>query len=378
MHKRMLTSESVSSGHPDKIADQISDALLDSYLKINQHSRSAIEVLVTTNCVVLAGEIYGIDISRDETEIIVRDRISKIGFTDGTFDAENVEIINKIHRQSEDIVQGIIKERGYGAGDQGTVFGYACRDTQDLMPAPIYYCNKLLRALENKRISGILSDLRPDAKCQMTVSYTEDGDMEAEHILISSQHHPDAQHLDEILSNHIHDVMPHEIITHNTQIVVNPSGRFVIGGPHGDCGVTGRKIIVDTYGGACPHGGGAFSGKDPTKIDRSAAYMARYIAKNIVAQGFANECTVQISYAIGIQEPTAMYIDCHTSDHELNNALRKWITEFIDLSPIGIINHLELQRPIYLPTSVYGHFGRSALQNPSFAWERLDMLEINA
>jgi S-adenosylmethionine synthetase len=375
----LFTSESVSEGHPDKVCDQISDTLLDAYIKDNPQSRVAIETLVTTDLVVLSGETSNIKIPSNEIESIVRNCIKKIGYEQEHFDWKTVEIISKIHLQSADIAQGV-NETTYkeeGAGDQGIMFGFACTETDTLMPAPLYYANKILMQIGEARHKGDITELGPDAKSQITLLYENGIPVKVGKILVSSQHKEsiDAKQVREIIRPYIERVIPKNWMCSEDDFLVNPTGKFVIGGPHGDTGLTGRKIIVDTYGGAAPHGGGAFSGKDPTKVDRSASYAARYIAKNIVHAGLSKRCLIQISYAIGISKPLSLYVklgdDAKISEDKLINVINK----IIDLSPKGIRNHLQLNKPIYSKTSTYGHFGRTPEEDGSFSWEKTDLTQ---
>ncbi|QLG89418.1 methionine adenosyltransferase [Chitinibacter bivalviorum] len=377
----LFTSESVSEGHPDKVADQISDAILDAILAQDKTARVAAETLVNTGLVVLAGEITthaNIDYIQ-----IARDTVKRIGYdhSDIGFDYKTCAVLVAYDKQSPDIAQGVNEGQGLdldmGAGDQGLMFGYACDETPQLMPAPIYYSHRLMQRQAELRKDGRLPWLRPDAKSQVTLRY--DGQTgkvkEVDTVVLSTQHHPDVSHaqLSEAVIEHIiKPVLPSEWITENTKFLVNPTGRFVIGGPMGDCGLTGRKIIVDTYGGAAPHGGGAFSGKDPSKVDRSAAYAMRYVAKNIVAAGIAKQCLVQVSYAIGVAQPVSIMVDTWDTGVIPNDQIVDLIKANFDLRPKGIIQMLDLQRPVYSRTAAYGHFGR---EEPDFSWERTDKVE---
>ena len=363
----MFTSESVSEGHPDKVADAISDAVLDLMMREeNPANRCACETLVTTNRVILAGEYKGV-YNHFEVENAVRRVIRDIGYEQAGFDWRTVEITNLMHGQSADIALGTDK---FGAGDQGLMFGYASNETPDLMPSAIYWSHAIVKELARARKAGS-TFLGPDAKAQVTVEYNNDGTVERiAKIVCSTQHEEDA-HIDFIrafVEELIRAVLPSEYINDRTEFFINPTGRFVIGGPDGDTGLTGRKIIVDTYGGSSPHGGGAFSGKDPTKVDRSAAYMARYLAKNIVAAGHAARATVQLSYAIGVEEPTSLYVN--TGDVNDDKWITDWIRKNVDLTPLGIINRFNLFRPIYSQTTNYGHFGKDDLP-----WEQLDLVD---
>ncbi len=377
----LFTSESVSEGHPDKVADQISDAILDAIFTQDKHARVAAETLVNTGLVVLAGEITthaNIDYIQ-----VARDTIKRIGYdhSDIGFDYKTCAVLVAYDKQSPDIAQGVNEGEGIdldmGAGDQGLMFGYACDETPQLMPAPIYYSHRLMQRQAELRKDGRLPWLRPDAKSQVTLRY--DGATgkvkEVDTVVLSTQHHPDVSHVqlsEAVIEQIIKPVLPSEWITENTKFLVNPTGRFVIGGPMGDCGLTGRKIIVDTYGGAAPHGGGAFSGKDPSKVDRSAAYAMRYVAKNIVAAGIAKQCLVQVSYAIGVAQPVSIMVDTWDTGVIPNDQIVDIIKEHFDLRPKGIIKMLDLLRPIYSRTAAYGHFGR---EEPDFTWERTDKVE---
>ncbi len=378
----LFTSESVSEGHPDKVCDRISDAVVDLYMAADPESRTAIETLVTTNRIVMAGEVRGPSaITPEVIEDVARRAVREIGYEQEGFHWKNAEFEFYVHEQSADIAQGvdadIDKEKAEGAGDQGIMFGYACRETDALMPAPIYFAHRILHDMSKARHSGRAPELGPDSKSQVTLAYEDGKPVRADCIVVSTQHGEDVSQarVKEIVMGFIDDVMPEGWVGGHTKIYVNPTGRFVIGGPYGDAGLTGRKIIVDTYGGAAPHGGGAFSGKDPTKVDRSAAYAARYLAKNVVAAGLADRCTLQVAYAIGVSEPLSLYVDLHgtgtVGESELEQALRR----VMDLSPRGIREHLGLNRPIYERTAAYGHFGRQPDNDGGFSWERLDLAE---
>ena len=377
----IFTSESVSEGHPDKVCDQISDAILDAYLKEDPNSRVACETLVKNNMVIVAGEITSS--GNPNLEKIIRKTINEIGYDKDVygFNANNCEIINHISQQSPDIAQGVNEgegeDLGQGAGDQGLMFGYACKETDSLMPAPIDLSHKLVMQHARLRKTKELEWLRPDAKSQVSLIYSDDGkNIEGvSAIVLSTQHDPDISQEDlkkEVLEKIITPVIPEELISSETKIFINPTGKFVIGGPVGDCGLTGRKVEVDTYGGLSRHGGGAFSGKDPTKVDRSAAYAARYVAKNIVASNLADWCEVQISYAIGIAEPTSLNINTYGSNRLDNENIIKLVRENFDLRPKGIIKMLDLKKPIYKNTAAYGHFGR---EDQGFSWELKDRLK---
>ena len=377
----IFTSESVSEGHPDKVCDQISDAILDAYLKEDPNSRVACETLVKNNMVIVAGEITSS--GNPNLEKIIRKTINEIGYDKDVygFNANNCEIINHISQQSPDIAQGVNEGEGedleQGAGDQGLMFGYACKETDSLMPAPIDLSHKLVMQHARLRKTKELEWLRPDAKSQVSLIYSDDGkNIEGvSAIVLSTQHDPDISQEDlkkEVLEKIITPVIPEELISSETKIFINPTGKFVIGGHVGDCGLTGRKVEVDTYGGMSRHGGGAFSGKDPTKVDRSAAYAARYVAKNIVASNLADWCEVQISYAIGIAEPTSLNINTYGSNRLDNENIIKLVRENFDLRPKGIIKMLDLKKPIYKNTAAYGHFGR---EDQGFSWELKDRLK---
>lgn len=370
----IFTSESVTEGHPDKMADQISDAILDEMLQGDPHSRVACETLITTGLVVVAGEITAntiVDISNT-----VRDKIIDIGYTDSSmgFDASTCGLVIAVDKQSQDIAMGVNsgKEKEQGAGDQGLMFGYASDETPEFMPTPIMYAHKLAKRLSETRKNGILSFLRPDGKTQVTVRYENNVPVGIDAIVISSQHSADVENktiYEGIREEVIKPCVPQELITDKTKIFINPTGRFVTGGPMGDAGLTGRKIIIDTYGGWARHGGGAFSGKDPSKVDRSAAYMARYVAKNVVAAGLARECEVQLAYAIGIAEPVSVMVQTFGTSVVPEERLSDAVREVFDLSPSGIIRSLDLLRPIYTQTAAYGHFGRDG---DGFTWENTD------
>jgi len=368
----LFTSESVTEGHPDKISDQISDAVLDAALSVDPKARVACETLVTTGLVVVAGEITTeavIDYSR-----VARETIREIGYTRAKygFDSETCAVLSALDRQSPDIAMGV--DTG-GAGDQGLMFGFACNETPELMPLPIQLAHMLARRLSEVRKSGELPYLRPDGKSQVTVEYRDGRPFRLEAVVISSQHGPDVsneQLRSEIEEKVIKHTVSSELLDNNTKYHINPTGRFVTGGPQGDAGLTGRKIIVDTYGGYAPHGGGAFSGKDPTKVDRSAAYMARYVAKNIVAAGLADRCLVQLAYAIGVAQPVSVLVDTHGTGRISESALAKLVRDNFELTPGGIIEELKLRRPIYKATAAYGHFGRSG---DGFTWENTDKAE---
>src|SRR6056297_2166289 len=380
----IFTSESVSEGDPDKVCDRISDAILDAFLAEEPNARVAAETFATTNRVVIGGEVGLQDQDRlrvymDRIEDIARACIRDIGYEQDKFHWETCEITNLLHEQSAHIAQGVTGERGdEGAGDQGIMFGYATNETDALMPAPIQFSHAILRRLAEVRKSGVEPSLRPDAKSQLSLRYENGKPVEVMQIVLSTQHESEAQTSDDIraiVETYIREVLPAEWITARTEWWVNPTGTFVIGGPDGDAGLTGRKIIVDTYGGAAPHGGGAFSGKDPTKVDRSAAYAARYLAKNIVAAGMAERCTIQLSYAIGISHPLSLFIDTEGTNEVDLTKLEAVLRDLVDLSPRGIRQHLSLNRPIYERTAAYGHFGRPATADGGFSWERTDLID---
>ena len=383
----LFTSESVSEGHPDKVSDRISDEIVDEFFRegvkagIDPYAiRVAAETLCTTNRVVIAGEVRGPHIPFERIAEIARKAIRAIGYEQHGFhwNTANIEVL--LHEQSVDIAQGVdaAGNKDEGAGDQGIMFGYAVRETPELMPAPLYYSHKILELLANARHSGKEKGLGPDAKSQVTVRYENGKPVEATQIVLSHQH------IDENLSPadirriaepYIREALPKDWITNNTVWHINPTGKFFIGGPDGDTGLTGRKIIVDTYGGAAPHGGGAFSGKDPTKVDRSAAYAARYLAKNVVAAGLADRCTLQLSYAIGVAEPLSIYVDLHGTGQAPEDKLEAVLPQLIRLTPRGIREHLQLNRPIYARTSSYGHFGRTPDSDGGFSWEKTDLVD---
>jgi S-adenosylmethionine synthetase len=371
----LFTSESVSEGHPDKVADQISDAILDAMLAGDKNSRVACETLVTTGQVVVAGEITSkssVDIQRT-----VRGVIKDIGYDNPEygFDYRSCGVSVMLDQQSPDISQGVTEAEGLhaemGAGDQGMMFGYACRETSSLMPLPITLAHKILQHLAKARKKGTIKYLRPDAKSQVTVEYVDGRPKQVTTVVVSTQHDPGASHarIERDMIAEVKKVIPKKLLTKDTQYHINPTGRFVVGGPQGDCGLTGRKIIVDTYGGYCPHGGGAFSGKDPTKVDRSAHYMARYVAKNVVAARLADRCQVQLAYAIGVPEPVSILVDSYATGIISDEDLAAIMPEVFDLTPKGIIDKLKLRRPIYQKTTNYGHFGRS---DDDFTWEKTD------
>ncbi len=376
----IFTSESVSEGHPDKICDRISDSILDAFLARQSDARVAVETLTTTNLVVLAGEVRpdGL-ISSAEMEEIARAAIRDIGYEQDGFHWQNATVKNHIHAQSAHIAQGVdaAGNKDEGAGDQGIMFGYACTETEELMPAPIAFSHKILADMAAARKSGAVKGLRPDAKSQVSLVYENGRPVRASSVVVSTQHDEglSQQDIRNLVRPFVENVLPDGWMCDDTEFYVNPTGQFVIGGPDGDAGLTGRKIIVDTYGGAAPHGGGAFSGKDPTKVDRSAAYAARYLAKNVVAAGLAEKCTIQLSYAIGVSKPLSIYADLYETGTIEPRQLEAALGTIMDLSPRGIREHLGLNRPIYARTAAYGHFGRMPEDDGGFAWERTDLVD---
>ena len=379
----LFTSESVSEGHPDKVSDRISDMVVDSYLSRDPFSRVACETLTTTNRIVLAGEVRGPEIKKDELIEKVRGCIKDIGYDQEGFTwKEATKIESHLHAQSADIAMGVDSSanKDEGAGDQGLMFGYACNETEELMPAPIHYSHKILRLMAEDRKSGILKNIEPDNKSQITFEYSNEKPIKVKSVVISSQHSPDISQsqVRDLLRPYMIKSIPKKFLEDfdDSELYVNPTGNFVIGGPDGDTGLTGRKIIVDTYGGAAPHGGGAFSGKDPTKVDRSAAYAARYIAKNIVASKISEKCLIQIAYAIGVSKPLSIYVDLFDNDIEKNKFVVEKINDNFDLSPRGIREMLNLNQPIYEKTAAYGHFGRNPEKNGSFSWEKTDKIKV--
>ncbi len=376
----LFTSESVSEGHPDKVSDRVSDAVVDLYLKNDPESRVACETLTTTNRVVVAGEVRGPDsVTKKDIERVVRDAIRDIGYEQEGFHWENSEVQIYLHQQSTDIALGVDASgnKDEGAGDQGIMFGYACRETPSLMPAPIHYSHAILRSLAAARHADADFGLGPDSKSQLTLKYQDGKPIGAASIVVSTQHAPelDQDQVREIVRPHVENVLPKDWMCDEEEFYVNPTGRFVIGGPDGDCGLTGRKIIVDTYGGAAPHGGGAFSGKDPSKVDRSAAYAARWVAKNVVAAELAETCTIQLSYAIGVAKPLSIYVDTSGTSVIDEVKLAMIIGEVVNLSPRGIRERLKLSRPIYARTAAYGHFGREPDAEGGFTWEKTDIAD---
>ena len=377
----IFTSESVSEGHPDKVCDRISDSILDAFLARQSDARVAVETLTTTNLIVLAGEVRpeGL-VSKDEMEAIARQAVRDIGYEQDGFHWQNAEVQVHVHAQSAHIAQGVDadgNDKDEGAGDQGIMFGYACQETPELMPAPIAYAHEILRDMATARHSGAVSGLGPDAKSQISLQYENGKPVRATSVVVSTQHDEGLSQADvrDIVRPFVERVLPEGWMCDDKDFYVNPTGTFVIGGPDGDAGLTGRKIIVDTYGGAAPHGGGAFSGKDPTKVDRSAAYASRYLAKNIVAAGLAEKCCLQLSYAIGVSKPLSILVDCFGTGQVDEEKLAKTLMDVMDLSPRGIRDHLGLNKPIYARTAAYGHFGRAPESDGGFSWERTDLVD---
>ncbi len=376
----VFTSESVSEGHPDKICDRISDAILDAFLTEDSHARVAVETMCTTNFIALVGEVRGPEtMTAARMEDIARHTVKEIGYEQRGFHWRDAHVLCRVHAQSADIARGVDANDGKdeGAGDQGIMFGFACQETEALMPAPIYYAHAILKSLAEARHSGAAPELGPDAKSQVSLRYVDGKPVGASAIVVSTQHGDDVSVDDvrEIVRPHVINVLPEGWMCTEDHFYVNPTGRFVIGGPDGDAGLTGRKIIVDTYGGAAPHGGGAFSGKDPTKVDRSAAYAARYMAKNVVAAGLAERCTIQLSYAIGVARPLSVYVDTHGTSQVDEDRLSRVLQDLIDLSPRGIRSHLHLNKPIYARTAAYGHFGRHPDADGGFSWEHPGLVD---
>ncbi len=376
----IFTSESVAEGHPDKVCDRISDTIVDAFLSRDPEARTAVETCATTNYVGILGEIRSRHtISKEEIQELARTAIRNIGYDQEGFSWKNVEVDCRLHAQSADIAVGVdaAGNKDEGAGDQGIMFGYACNETPNLMPAPIYYAHEILRRMAVDRRSGKLQGIEPDAKSQVTLEYRDGRPVTARSVVVSTQH---AEHLSqgdvrELVRPYVLDVLPQGWMCSEPEFYVNPTGRFVIGGPVGDSGLTGRKIIVDTYGGAAPHGGGAFSVKDPTKVDRSAAYAARYVAKNIVAAGYAEKCLIQLSYAIGVSKPISVYVNTMETGTVHESVIVDAVGKLVDLSPRGIRTHLQLNRPIYTRTSSYGHFGHAPEADGGFSWEKLDLVD---
>ena len=383
----LFTSESVSEGHPDKVCDRISDAILDRFLTTEPiHSRLGCETFCTTNRIVIGGEgrcaepmVVNGEVNAEELEAIARACVKEIGYEQDGFHWQKNDVQVYLHAQSADIAQGVdaAGNKDEGAGDQGIMFGYACRETEELMPAPIHFSHAILRSLAEARHSGAEPGLGPDSKSQVTLLYENGMPVKATSVVVSTQHAEDLsqEEVREIVRPHVENVLPAGWMCDEAEFYVNPTGRFVIGGPDGDAGLTGRKIIVDTYGGAAPHGGGAFSGKDPSKVDRSATYAARYVAKNVVAAGLADRCVIQLSYAIGVSKPLSVYIDTQGTGKVDEARLSEVVQEMVDLSPRGIREHLELNKPIYARTSAYGHFGRAPEADGGFSWERTDLVD---
>jgi S-adenosylmethionine synthetase len=376
----LFTSESVSEGHPDKVCDRISDSVVDLFLGADPHARVAVETMATTNRVILAGEVRGPDsVTPEKMEEVARRAVKAIGYEQPGFHWRDLEFQCYVHGQSSDIAQGVdaAENKEEGAGDQGIMFGYGCIETDDYMPAPIYYAHRILHEMAKARHSGAVAELGPDAKSQVTLLYEDGKPVKATSIVVSTQHGEEVsqERVREIVRGFVEGVIPQGWMCPENEFYVNPTGRFVVGGPDGDAGLTGRKIIVDTYGGAAPHGGGAFSGKDPTKVDRSAAYAARYLAKNIVAAGLADRCAIQLSYAIGVSRPLSIYVDFYGTGRIQEQKLEGVIGEVMNLSPRGIREHLGLNRPVYERTAAYGHFGRTPDNDGGFSWEKLDLVE---
>jgi len=376
----LFTSESVSEGHPDKVCDRISDTVVDLFLAADPHSRVACETLTTTDAVVLAGETRGPSSVTDEViEAAAREAIKDIGYDQEGFHWETADIRILLHEQSVDIAQGVDARdnKDEGAGDQGIMFGYACTETDALMPAPIHFSHQILRRMAEDRKSGKAKGLGPDSKSQVTLLYENGKPVKATNVVVSTQHDEDLSQdeVRELVLPYIRETLPEGWVDDDTVYYINPTGRFVIGGPVGDAGLTGRKIIVDTYGGAAPHGGGAFSGKDPTKVDRSAAYAARWVAKNVVAAGLAEKCTLQVSYAIGVSHPLSIFVDTYGTNQVDEAKIEKAIEDMVDLTPRGIRERLALSNPIYVPSSAYGHFGREPDAKGGFTWEKLDLVD---
>ena len=378
----LFTSESVSEGHPDKVCDRISDMVVDSYLSKDPVSRVACETLTTTNKVVLAGETRGPKIEKDELIHKIRDCIKDIGYDQKGFSWKTANIETFLHEQSSDIAMGVDSKdnKDEGAGDQGIMFGYACKETEDLMPAPIHYSHRVLRLMAEDRKKGILKGIEPDSKSQVTMLYEKNKPVKVTSVVISTQHSKDLnqEKVREIIIPYIKKSIPQNLLEDLSprEIYINPTGQFIIGGPDGDTGLTGRKIIVDTYGGAAPHGGGAFSGKDPTKVDRSAAYASRYLAKNIVSAGVSDKCLIQLAYAIGVSKPLSIFIKLASGDEDKIEKVKKIINENFNLSPRGIREMLSLNNPIYEVTSAYGHFGRKPNNKGEFSWEKTDKVDL--
>ncbi len=378
--KYIFTSESVGEGHPDKLCDRVSDAIVDAYLNADPYARVAAECLATTGFLCIAGETRGPkSITKELIETVARHAVRDIGYKQEEFHWEKIKVDIRLHAQSSDIAMGVDASgnKDEGAGDQGIMFGYACRETDVFMPAPIHYSHAILKSLAEARHSGALFKLGPDAKSQVSLEYVDGKPTRAVAVVVSTQHDASVSQdeVREMVRPHVENILPKGWMCPEDKFLVNPTGRFVIGGPDGDCGLTGRKIIVDTYGGAAPHGGGAFSGKDPTKVDRSAAYAARYLAKNIVAAGLADRCTIQLSYAIGVSQPISILVNTHGTGRFADDAFEGAVRAVMNLSPRGIREHLNLNKPIYARTAAYGHFGRTPGPDGGFTWEKLDLVE---
>ena len=379
MASHLFTSESVSEGHPDKVSDRISDTVVDMYLGADAGARVGCETLCTTNLVVIAGEVRGPDsITADDIEAQAREAIREIGYEQSGFHWKHADVQVRLHKQSVDIAQGVdaAGNKDEGAGDQGLMFGYACRETPVLMPAPIHFSHQILKRMADARHAGSVPGLGPDSKSQVTLRYEDGEPVAATSVVVSTQHDESLgqEEVRELVRPFVEEVLPDGWMCPEDEFYVNPTGRFVIGGPDGDCGLTGRKIIVDTYGGTAPHGGGAFSGKDPSKVDRSAAYAARYVAKNVVAAGLADRCIIQVAYAIGVSKPLSVYVNTDGTGRVDETKLSDVVQELVDLSPRGIRERLGLSRPIYSRTSAYGHFGRDPDDDGGFTWERTDLV----
>lgn len=377
----LFTSESVSEGHPDKVADRISDSVLDRFLLEDPHARVAVETMVTTNRIIIAGEVRGPEsVTTDILEEAARSAVKDIGYEQDGFHWATAKFTSYVHAQSADIAMGVdaAGNKDEGAGDQGIMFGYACRETEVLMPAPIQFAHEILATMAADRHGGKAPGLEPDAKSQVSLKYENGKPVGATSVVVSTQHKPDFTGTDlrEYVRGRVMSVLPEGWMCPEDEFYVNPTGQFIVGGPDGDAGLTGRKIIVDTYGGAAPHGGGAFSGKDPTKVDRSAAYMARYLAKNVVAAGLADNCLIQLAYAIGVSKPLSVYVNLFNTGQVDENKLPTLFMEMIDLSPRAIRERLGLNKPIYAKTAAYGHFGRTPEDDGAFSWEKTDLVEM--
>lgn len=381
MSEYVFTSESVSEGHPDKVADSVSDSVVDLYLGADPEARVACETMVTTNRIILAGEVRGPEsVTPDAIEEVARGAVKDIGYEQDGFHWKNAVFENHLHEQSTDIAVGVdaADDKDEGAGDQGIMFGYACDETESFMPAPIDFSHRILKSLAEARHADVASILEPDSKSQVTLRYVDGRPVGATSVVVSTQHKEGIkqEELRELVRQHVEGVLPDGWMCPEDEFYVNPTGNFVIGGPDGDAGLTGRKIIVDTYGGAAPHGGGAFSGKDPTKVDRSAAYAARYLAKNVVAAGLASNCTIQLAYAIGVSKPLAVYVDLWGDQPKVDpQRLSSVLQQMVNLSPRGIREHLGLNKPIYKRTAAYGHFGRTPTADGGFSWEKTDLVD---